>query len=59
MPTREALRNRRRRIIWNNDGDDLLTTANYNSPGNELSKKEFAPFITHFPKRFEKLDNFS
>ena len=33
MKSREELRNRKRRIIWNNDGDDLQIPARFNTPG--------------------------
>ena len=56
MPSREELRNRKRRIIWNNDGDDLNVPANYNAQGAEW--RAGASGYEHFPRGFECPDDY-
>lgn len=57
MLTREALRNRKRRILWNNDGEDLLLPANYNSPGAEWLRGEYSG-CGDMPRRLCVVDDF-
>lgn len=57
MQSRHNLRSRRRRLLWNNDGDDLLTTAVYDSPGNEFAgNAQLARYYAQFPRRFATPD---
>ncbi len=56
MTSRQEMRNRKRRIIWNNDSADLSVTANYNTQGAEWGAGK--PGYEHFPSRFESVDDF-
>ncbi len=56
MKSREELRNRKRRIIWNNDGDDLQVPAVFNTPG--MDKDLYFEGYEHFPRRFETVDDY-
>ncbi len=56
MASREELRNRKRRIIWNNDGDDLQIPASFNTPG--FDKDWAFAGHEHFPRRFETVDDY-
>lgn len=55
MKTDISLKNRKRRIIWNNDGDDLATTANYDAEGAECRDN---PGYHRYPKCFKSVDEF-
>lgn len=57
MISREALRHRKRRILWNNDGEDLLLPANWNSPGAEWLRGEYSG-CGDMPDRLETVDDF-
>lgn len=57
MNSRETLRNRKRRILWNNDGEDLLLPANYDSPGAEWRRGEYTG-CGDMPRRLETVDDF-
>ena len=49
MTSRAELRRRRRRIIWNNDGDDLRVPANW---------KDDDTSYAHFRRRFTCVDDY-
>jgi hypothetical protein len=56
MHSRQELRNKKRRIIWNNDGDDLQIPARFNTPG--MDKDLYFEGYEHFPHRFETVDDY-
>ncbi len=56
MHSRQELRNKKRRIIWNNDGDDLHVPARWDDPRGEWHRG--ADGYGHFPHRFETVDDF-
>ena len=56
MTSREELRKRKRRIIWNNDGDDLTAPATCNAQGSELRAGK--PGYDHFRRRLESPDDY-
>ena len=56
MMSREALRARKRRIIYNNDGDDLNVPANWNAPGAEWRRG--AAGYERFPHQWENVDDY-
>jgi len=56
VTSRQELRSRKRRIIWNNDGDDLAKTANHDAQGAEWTAGK--PGYEHFPSRFESPDDY-
>ena len=56
MHARQELRTRNRRIIWNNDGDDLQVPAQLGSPG--MDKDLYYEGYEHFPRRFETVDDY-